>query len=144
MKYVATTNTITVSGTSEKDFFLFTNPSNSGVKALIFVTDIEHDGLSSKLARMRMYRDPTITDNGTAVTVNNLVKSETGSVVDIFHTPTISSRGTQLTTTAYHFQQSPFRPDVNICVEENESLLFTVHPSSSNDDHCLTLYWYEE
>jgi hypothetical protein len=88
--------------TAETPVFLIKNPNASGVtlKVLQFLMGIlaSVGSATGNNAIFRLYLDPTITTNGTALTISSLY-SKTGastSVLTAFSSPTIAANGTKL------------------------------------------------
>jgi hypothetical protein len=88
--------------TTETPIFLLKNPNASGVtlKVMQFILGLlaSVGSATGNNAILRLYLDPTITANGTALTISNLA-SKTGvpaSVMTAFSSPTITANGTKL------------------------------------------------
>jgi len=142
--FVATSDALTVTGSTETDFMLLKNPASSGkyVRFKEFLFSI--DSSTTQGSIVRFYRDPTITANGTSLAANKLKKSQSDTAVaTIFKTPTISARGTLLEV--FQIGLGVFNRDLMIArfLEENENMLVTVQGTKVNVVHALTVLWAE-
>jgi hypothetical protein len=88
--------------TTETPIFLIKNPNASGVtlKVIQFIMGLlaSVGSATGNNAILRLYLDPTITSNGTALTISNLA-SKTGaptSVMTAFSSPVIAANGTKI------------------------------------------------
>lgn len=95
---------------TETAVFLVKNPSGSGKKLklnLMLLGLLQSVGSATgNQDAFRLYLDPTITANGTALTINNLY-SQTGApatVMTAFFSPTVTANGTKLGTYAVSTQ----------------------------------------
>lgn len=145
MGFVATTNNITVANANETVFMLIKNPSNSGKTARLHRLTIGSDeNQANKMAFYRVYRDPTITNNGTALNINNLKKGAGGSVLTAFKLPTISANGTLLAVgNAGAVVQSTDQMDLGNLISLGENILITVDATAGGFDFFVTVYWEE-
>jgi hypothetical protein len=89
---------------TETPVFLIKNPVGSGkkmkVSLLIFGISPSVGSATGNTDLFRLYADPTITTNGTALTINNL-DTQTGppaSAMTAFSSPTVTANGTKLGT----------------------------------------------
>ncbi len=142
--YVSTTDLNSISGTSEHNYMLITNPSSSGKKVMI--THFS-SGLNSATTRslLRVYSTPTITTNGTALTVvNTYIKtSPISEVVKIYKDPTISARGT-LMDMQVNPSDAPSRGmNRYLILDEGKSLLCSMQNSVTGISTFLTVYFLE-
>lgn len=139
--HVAASVVITVSGTAEAPLFLFRNPNASGktAKLRFLITS------SGAAGTFRIYRDATITTNGTTITPRNLKKSGAASVMLPTSAPTISANGSLMETYAISTQASPFRQDLDLgwWVEANENLYITAQ-GANGQVYSVTIFWIEE
>jgi hypothetical protein len=137
---------INLSGTGEVDAFLFRNPTGSG--KVVYITKLIACLISSVSAevRIRVYKSPTVTVNGTAVTVSpaRIGGSPPASIVLCNSLPTISARGTQIRI-FNSANSGTFTDDINsrIILEANTSLLITGQSTSTNKPLGLNLAWIE-
>ena len=139
------TGIITISGTNENDFLLITNPVGSGkILRVRYVNLLTPSSSAGKQNIYRFYRAPTITANGTALTIQKLLSSGGSSTSFAYKLPTISARGLQildLVSSAYINAWV----DINYTIQliAGESLLVTVDPQTNNDEHQAQLLWEE-
>ena len=96
--FIADSGENSISGTSEHDYLILKNPSGSGRRLLITHYVL---GVDSTLARTtwRVYASPTVTADGTSITVNNTYakSSPESAVAEAYRDPTISARGALMT-----------------------------------------------
>lgn len=139
--YSAASVPVTVSGTAEAPLYLFRNPNGSGKTAKIrfLVTS------SGAAGTFRIYRDATITTNGTTITPTNLKKSGAASVMLPSSAPTVSANGSRMQTFAISTQASPFRQDFDLgwYIEANENLYITAQ-GANGQIYSVTIFWIEE
>lgn len=142
--FTVTTNLVTVSGVSEAAFLLLKNPSTSGIEFLVthFVT-----GTDSTSARTiwRAYADPTITTNGTALTIVNthIKTSPEASLMEAYKLPTISVNGQILNMKINPADASSSGINRYYRVSPGHNLLITVENSVSNAKTFTDIYWLE-
>jgi len=138
---------ITPSAASETDVILVKNPSGSGKKLYLDVFEVL--GLAVDFSSIiRIYSNPTITANGTAITVKNgNVGSGITSVMNAYKFPTISARGSLLYTgsflkavTASWFIEFAGR----LLWNANNNLLITFEHSATNRDAVISAIWREK
>jgi len=145
-KLYSISSEINLAGTGEVDAFLFRNPSGSG--KVVYLTKLIACLISSVGAevRIRIYRTPTITANGTAITISpaRIGGSPPASISLCNSLPTISARGT-LIRVFNSANTSTFTNDINsrIIVEANNSFLITGQSTSTNKPLGLNLAWVE-
>jgi len=132
----------------------FNLPSNGTETRVILIKNPNASGKILKLEYMlfagsgptiRIYADPTITTNGTAVTpVATNVGNATASVITPFTSPTISANGSQILADILS-NQTASRIDMRhlITVAENNNMLITGQPTSNNTLIQITLVWAE-
>lgn len=137
---------INLSGTGEVDAFLFRNPSGSG--KTVYLTNLIACLISSVGAevRIRVYKSPTVTANGTTITISpaRIGGSPPASISLCTSLPTISSRGT-LIRVFNSANTSTFTDEIDsrIIVEANNSFLITGQSTSTNKPLGLNLAWAE-
>lgn len=141
--FSATTGIITISGSSETDFFLLKNPSGSGKNLLTQFISFGIDSAGNRSV-IRGYAAPTITSNGTALTiVNNFVGSAVTTVMQAFSQPTISARGTLATTFIKGASLDSTFIKRSFLMAPNTNILVTVHNSQNNTPIYFSLQWIE-
>lgn len=143
--FVATTNNITVANANETVFMLIKNPSNSGKTARLHRLTIGSDqNQANKMAFYRIYRDPTITNNGTALNINNLKKGAGVSALTAFRMPSVSDNGMLLAVgNAGAVIQGTEQMDLGNLILAGENILITVDATAGGFDFFVTAYWEE-
>ena len=142
--FVFTSNSISVSGNTEVDFILLTNPNGSGKTVKVFHLFMSMlAGTTSDYGIFRSYRNPTITSNGTATAVNNITSTGSSSIVNAYLAPTISNRGTLLSSYPVIDSQISIDMEFLLFIPPNESKLITAQPSQTNKLHTVTMRWLE-
>jgi hypothetical protein len=146
--FVSITPDIIFSTTDEIDFILIKNPSGSGrlIRFYDFLFNTSK-GTSSVRGDFRFYRNPTITTNGTSITINKIRLSQsTSSICYIYYIPTISARGTLIGKVDNQTFSEGSRRIFNLgrYLEQNENLLITFEPATSGITASLTVQWVEE
>lgn len=140
-----TTGTLT-SGTSETDILLLRNPVASGkhVRVKDFIPSILEAG-SNVRSIIRVYGGPTITLEGTALTINKKRTSQTDtSIATVFSLPTISARGSFVNEFTIDNSTIPLRDSqLSAWVEEGEDVLITFENTSNNTDISIFTQWAE-
>ena len=132
-------NGIIIGGTNEADYVLIKNPSSSG--KIFQLLQLNYSNNADTLL-LKMYRDPTITSNGTSVSLVNFVKGGASTVLELYYTPTISVRGTII------FVQSDKKSinEINLFssrpIQPGESLLITSE-TGSGKTHYVTFAFGE-
>ena len=130
-------------GANEKDIFLLRNPAASGIrvqfKEIILITTKVSGGTS-----LRYYRNPTVTDAGASLSIENKKADSISGEPTIFQLPTISARGVKLDISGAA-GAGELRHDEDFEVEllEGEDLLFTVEQPSANNTYSLNIIWGE-
>lgn len=136
---------ISISGSSEVDWILCRNPSGSGVT--ISLNEIVLNFIPNAVAQastFRFYRAPTITSNGSAMTINKVLPSHSNtSKVNFYTDPTISNRGSLITLFAATIGNVQREQDLSRYVEAGRDLLITVQPSFTGLTHSFVLNWAE-
>ena len=144
--FVLTTDVISISGTTESDFLYVKNPSGSGKSARLW--EIVYSvgvGVGTQRSTARAYRGPTVTSNGTPVSIINTNSDiQNDSVLRAYTNPTVSNRGSliqsiQLVNGNYDRMLWMAR-----MINEGASVLFTFKPSGTNIDHSVFMSWAEE
>lgn len=144
--YVADTGFVTISGTSENDIFLLKNPSGSGKTVRIkhicssIVATVTGDG-----HRLKLYAGPTITSDGTALTINKFSSSQSASSMEAYYAPTISSRGTDVIGYFVGQGSSLVNTDVDLAfyLAPNENFLISLQSLNTGKSHSINVCWAE-
>ena len=142
--FTVTTELITIDSNSEKDTMLLKNPSDSGKKICLTHFKFGTDSASVR-SIFRIYKNPTITTDGTALTVaSTYVKSSpASSEMELYKLPTISDRG-QILNIDIAPSNSPSK-GLNrfYWVDPGNDILVTVDNSVSNAKTFSDIYWIE-
>lgn len=143
--FVVTTNNVTVANANETVFMLIKNPSNSGKTARLHRITIGSDqNQANKMAFYRIYRDPAITNNGTALNINNLKKGAGASELTAFRIPSVSDNGVLLAVgNAGAVIQGTDQMDLGNLISAGENILITVDATAGGFDFFVTAYWEE-
>ncbi len=145
--FIVTSNYITISGSTETNFILFRNPSGSGKLIRIHAVAIGMLAtVTGDAARVKFYRDATVTANGTALTIRPLKKTGNNTVTLLATTaPTTSALGTiMLTRTLTQAWQDSLHFHESFYIEANENLLITIQPSNTGKNFTVTMWFMEE
>ena len=142
--FVVGTNNLTISGTAESDFMLIKNPLGSGKTIKLYKANFGLDASTVNPTTFRIYRDPTITANGTALTIRNLKKSGAATAMTAFRAPTISARGSFMASDVFSSIESDIIFDLGFLIEADENILISFDPAVTNNPHHATLFWTEE
>ncbi len=143
--YNCASGIITVALAVETDLILFRNPAGSGKLVELFEQVVSiPDSASNVRSVIRIYKNPTITLNGTALGTGGLRNGQAASVLLASSLPTIAARGTLVQI--YGVTYNPvFRAlDLNRYIEEGDSILLTATPSGAGTNHSLTQAWIEK
>ena len=129
------------SGT-DNPLVLLKNPNASG--KTVYISFIAYGiSVANVLGTIRIYKNPTITANGTAQTITAFGTGST--VATLFTTPTISANGTLLSTWAHGQNSNSLLIPTNyeITVPANSNLLITGSPGSNNRQAEMSIRWVE-
>lgn len=140
--FSASTDFITISGTSETPVFLLKNVGSTRLIQLYSLA-FGADSNSSR-AIFKFYAQPTITSNGTTVTVrNNYIGHTQGTVAETYHSPTISANGTFVTALLLGSSQNTFIAVRSIIIPPGVNILATVQNSQNNTPVIISPLWRE-
>lgn len=146
---IAETINITGGGT-ENNFLLIKNPSGSGKKLKIIDITIGFTNTVNVMATFKLYASPTITTNGTTLTVKpgRIGASTPTSSMQAYSAPTISARGSEYLN--FMVTGGPSTPssycidvDQSIIVDANYNILLTGTPDGTNRGVLITVRWIE-
>lgn len=141
------TNTVALTGTTETAYLYFKNPNASGKNAKILAFTLGPT-LGNNYVTYRFYIDPTVSANGSAVTINgNRQTGQNSSIINAFTGPTVSANGTLFDTYVNSgLSGSTIYVDVNFClwVEPNHSLLVTRQLSANATIGGVSVKWTEQ
>lgn len=93
-----------------------------------------------------VYKNPTITANGAAITINNLnTSSTTTSTALFFDAPTISANGTLIYVWAMGTDQRNFVNELNFLIKTSDNLLFRrTGGGGAGNELRFNIIWSEE
>ena len=148
--YISENFNLASSGT-QAPAFLIRNPNGSG--KIIRLTGLEAllTNTVGAIAIVRLYHGPTITANGTALTIRNASHggSPGATAMNAYSGPTISANGNRICggtilsgTSGGRDLLLPFKG--NIAIHPNNDLLITGQPDGTNRAMELTLRWSED
>lgn len=145
--FTISTNKITLSGTgTEYPFLLFDNPNSSGkVVRVINIWQQFFPEATAKWSWMRLYRDPTVTANGTALTILKGKKNQSAtSVISAYKVPTITSVGSLIRSGNLVEGTMSYYDNGGLFIDQNEKVLCTIETSTGNRDHIVSVLWSED
>jgi len=140
-----TTDVLSISGVTESDLMYVTNPTGSDVLFLLYKLFMESE--SNTRAIIRMYKNPTITDNGIALVPNSMndLLSETPEVL-AYKAPTASVKGEIIHPWLISPGTAPPSQVIDMggsyTIKAGSSLLFTV-VNANNADSAMSVIWGE-
>lgn len=129
---------------SENDWLLFKNPAGSGKLVRLFEQVVAiPDSASTLRSTIRIYKNPTVTANGTPIVIGGIRNGQTASVCQAFFTPTTSAKGTLVQV--YGATNDPVQRvlDMTRYVEQGDSLLITAAPTGATTNHSFSQGWAE-
>lgn len=139
--FSATTNFLSTGTTAQTAYMLFRNPNASGVNCKLRKINFYGNGGS-----FRIYQDPTVTANGTAVTsVGNRQTGQATAQCLVTTLPTVSSNGTvfkSYTVAAQNIRVEEF--DFSRWLEPNHFLLVTIAQSGNSAAGSVDIEWAEQ
>lgn len=142
--YSLNSGLINVALSAETDFLLFKNTPASGKLVEIYEQVVSiPDSANTVRSIIRIYKNPTITSNGVAITIGAKRNGQAPSICTAFTAPVISARGTMVQIYNINYQTTLRNLDLARYVEDGDSILFTVQPSGTNIPHSLTQAWAE-
>lgn len=142
--FTTATNIVSVSGTSETALYLLKNPSSNRLPLLLthFVF-----GLDSATARSkaRIYKNATVTSDGTALTiVNNYIEeTQVNSAAEAFKSPTVSAFGTILNMALIPTDIGSRGLNRTYFLHPGNNILITVENSTASTGSFVDCYWLE-
>jgi hypothetical protein len=146
LAFIATTPNLTISGLTEVPYMLIRNPNASGKNV-----DLEEmyfsmvAGISGSGAQFKLYRDATVTTNGTTVAINKRVKNQANSAVALVTTaPTVSANGTLIESFSIYGGMNTFIREMGEVIQPNENLYITITQMVTGKIYTTTLEWVEE
>lgn len=147
-KLFITTLEYTITASTESPVLLIKNPSGSGKILKLQKIELANIHTVSSFIRFRLYKAPTITTNGTALTISSTNVGGSGStVMQAYSAPTISANGTRLATWATPGGVSAVTSvnvrDADIILQANQNLLITGHGDGTNRVAVINILWSE-
>lgn len=125
---------------------LIKNPSGSGKVFYLYRTAFGIN-VENIYGNFKMFKNPTVTANGTALTIvnNRISGSETSSML-AYKLPTVSSNGTRIGSyiVAQNASSLITNEDFAIQLEPNNSILITGDPKSNSREAVITITWAED
>lgn len=145
--FSVTTNHVLIASTGDLPFLLIKNTNGSGKNIRIrnVYSAIEEN---ENEFFVYIHSNPTITANGTVLTIAKMLTSGGASIATAFRAPTVSNLGTIV---AFFGGKgggkgggavTPF--DLGLIVRPNENLLLSIDLGQSNRDAGLAIDWIEE
>lgn len=125
---------------------LFRNPAASGKVLKIWRIRTDSD-VTNVALNARIYANPTITLNGTSVSAfsRNVGGGAASAVALVTSLPTLSVLGSLLEAWVNGQNSNSFdgAPDFSMAIQENNSILLTINPSSNNRNCVVSIIWSE-
>lgn len=141
--FVATSDLITIASQNETPFVLLKNPAGSGRTAFVTSFGAGSTDPSTDPNFLKVYRNPTITNNGTVKDINNLFYGGGNSEMNLYTIPSVSANGDLLFVLGY--ADSKIKEMGGIwAITEGEEVLFTTDPDASGKKHKISISWVEE
>jgi hypothetical protein len=137
-------------GTSEQNLVHLLNPSGSGKNLIILKIVLSCFDTITSAVYFRIYANPTITGNGTALTISNgrIMTSPTASIANAYRDPTTSAIGTfrfsGITPGGTAGNSLPLQICGGLIIEPNNRLLITAKADGTNRDTAIYIEWGEE
>lgn len=127
----------------ETNLLLFKN--TSATKRVLLYEQVASvpEGAGGVRSVLRVYKNPTVTLDGTLLGLGGLTNGQLASVCQVFSLPTTSLRGTMVQV--YGIINTPTQRLMNLTrvVEPLESILITAQPSGTNLNHAFNQAWAE-
>lgn len=130
---------------SDNPLLLVNNPNASG-KTLYLNDIVLGISTTNRAVNFQVFATPTVTANGSAVTiVNNSIGNATASVATIFTLPSVSASGSLLRSFANGQNTLAFPYAINgaIQIPPNHKLLITGNPSANTTSVAISFSWTE-
>lgn len=142
--FTVTTGLVTVDTNNEKPLILLRNPATSENKILITHFKFGTDS-SNVRSLVRIYKMPTITSNGTALTPTNTYVGPDlpASSVEAYKFPTLSDNGDVLNLDINPSDSPSKGLNRKYWIEPGYDLVLTTENSSANAKTFADVYWLE-
>lgn len=140
--YMITTGSSTIAGTSETPLVLITNPVINTFNLLLFTKKLVAT-TAGHTATLNIYANPTITGNGTPLTVSPLRVDTNAPATSMtaFTGPTVSANGTLIGSLFAGNQEDI--DTIPLVVDPANSILLTITVSNASDKVTAQLAWVE-
>lgn len=139
-----------LASTGEKLALYINNPTGSGKVLKLIDLTIGLTNTVGSMAIIRLYANPTITANGTAVAIqpSYVGASQPASAMLAYSGPTASANGSQYFSVQINGgtnggQTLHFDFDQSLLIAENNRLLLTGNPDGTNRNTLITVRWAE-
>lgn len=143
--FTVTTELTTISSSNETALLYLKNPSASN--KIILTSHFKHGTDSSNVRSVvRIYFNPTVTANGTALTIINtyVAASPPASGMEVYKLPTVTDNGTILNLDIAPANVSSKGLNRFYFVDPGNTILATVTNSSANAKTFSDVYWVED
>jgi hypothetical protein len=142
--FIALTNYNPISGTTEHDYLLLKNPSDTEARLFVSHPVFAVDATVSR-CMLRIYHTPTITDDGTALSEESTYIGASPPVAqgEAFRDPTISARGTLLDNPLIPADSPSRGLNRFYILDPGFNMLFTVQNNISNASTSVSVFWME-
>jgi hypothetical protein len=137
--FLLSTNFANVPGTTETPFLLFKNPAASGFDALSLFLRFASTSSTARTT-LRLYANPTITANGTALSIFNARAGDaTVSAMEGYLNPTVSANGTLIAPFLSTGGSSGLEIEKAIQITPGVNILMSIQNSVGNVDTFINL-----
>lgn len=142
--FTSTTDLLTIGSNAEVPLLLLKNPSASGVKIMITKFKFGTDSANTRTI-IRIYANPTVTANGTALTITNtyIASSLPTPLAETYKSPTVSSNGNILNMDINPINSHSKGLNRTYWVDPGSSVLMTVQNNITNAATFGDIYWLE-
>lgn len=150
-KYYRVVLELSIAGQAEEDLLLIRNAVSSGKRASILGATIGYSDKTSVSGEVRTYENPTITANGTTLTIfpARIGGSPPASVLTAFHSPTITLKDKQIGVVQVSGGTNSAGSKVipingSIILDEGGDVLLTIQNGQNGQTVILAISWIEE
>jgi len=141
--FVLTTDLINISTNQETEFLLLKNPSGSGKTLFVNSMCVGCTDPATDPNFLKAYRNPTISNNGTQITPNNMFNGGASSQVQLYKIPTATDNGTLLFIVGYSDTHTKDMGGL-WAIQAGESILFNIDADADGKKHTLSMCWTEK
>ena len=145
-KGFATTYSATIAGRDETDYMIIKNPTGSGLDMILKAISFSIDAAATR-ATLRLYKNPTVTADGTSIPKINLHDDTATGTMTTFHTPTVTARGNPFSTFVVQSSGNSFLQvdyELGVLIDPGKYLLLTIDPDSNNTSFSLNVRFAED